>query len=49
MKASAREWLRANGYGDVADMIDEILAEWTVRRKRAAPELVAGPRGPKGR
>ena len=25
---TARQWLRANGYPHVADMIDEILAEW---------------------
>ncbi|MGD9904285.1 MAG: hypothetical protein AB7U83_12545 [Vicinamibacterales bacterium] len=28
MRQTAREWLRANGYDDVADMIDEIMAEW---------------------
>lgn len=27
-KQTAREWLRANGYGDVADMIEEIMKEW---------------------
>ena len=25
---TARQWLRANGYGDVAAIIDEIMAEW---------------------
>jgi len=25
---TAREWLRANGYDDIAIMIDEIMAEW---------------------
>lgn len=24
----AREWLRANGYEDVADLIDEVMEEW---------------------
>lgn len=24
----ARKWLRANGYDDVADLIDEIMKEW---------------------
>lgn len=24
----ARVWLRANGYGDVADLIDEVMEEW---------------------
>jgi len=27
-RQTARQWLRANGYDDVADMIDEIMAEW---------------------
>lgn len=27
-RQTAREWLRANGYGDVADMIEEIMKEW---------------------
>lgn len=25
---TAREWLRANGYDDVADMIEKIMVEW---------------------
>jgi hypothetical protein len=25
---TAREWLRANGYKETAQMIDEIMAEW---------------------
>jgi len=25
---SAREWLRANGYDDVLEIVDEITAEW---------------------
>jgi hypothetical protein len=25
---TAREWLRANGYEETAQMIDEIMAEW---------------------
>ena len=31
---TVREWLRANGYRDVADMIDEILAEWKAKGSR---------------
>lgn len=27
-RQTAREWLRANGYDDVADMIEEIMKEW---------------------
>lgn len=27
-RQSAREWLRANGYGDVAGMIEEIMKDW---------------------
>jgi hypothetical protein len=27
-QASAREWLRTNGYVEIANMIDEIMAEW---------------------
>jgi len=27
----ARLWLRENGYSDVADMIDEIMADWAAR------------------
>ena len=23
-----RKWLRENGYGDVADLIDDVMAEW---------------------
>jgi len=30
---SAREWLRANGYAEVAAMIDEIMAEWKAQGK----------------
>lgn len=25
----ARAWLRSNGYDDVADLIDEIMSEWS--------------------
>lgn len=27
-RQTARQWLRANGYDDVADMIEEIMREW---------------------
>ena len=30
----ARQWLRANGYDDVADMIDEVMSEWRAAGKR---------------
>lgn len=30
---SAREWLRTNGYEEVAAMIDEIMAEWKAQGK----------------
>src|SRR5258708_1653314 len=30
---SAREWLRANGYDEIARMIDEIMAEWKAQGK----------------
>lgn len=29
-----RRWLRANGYGDIADMIDEIMNEWKAAGKK---------------
>lgn len=31
---SARKWLRANGYEDIADMIDDIMSEWRLLGKR---------------
>ena len=30
----ARQWLRANGYDDIADMIDEIISEWQAAGKK---------------
>jgi len=30
---SARDWLRANGYNEVAQMIDDIMAEWKTQGK----------------
>lgn len=27
-RVEARKWLRANGYDDVADQIDEVMADW---------------------
>jgi hypothetical protein len=32
-KETAREWLHANGYEEVARMIDEIMAEWKSKGK----------------
>jgi hypothetical protein len=31
---NARQWLRENGYSDVAAMIDEIMAEWQAQGNR---------------
>jgi len=31
---SAASWLRANGYGDIADLIDEVEGEWLKAGKR---------------
>ena len=31
---NARQWLRANDYDDIADMIDEIMSEWQVTGKK---------------
>jgi hypothetical protein len=30
----ARQWLRVNGYDDIADMIDEVMREWKVSGKK---------------
>lgn len=30
----ARKWLRANGYEEIADLIDEIMAEWRLAGKK---------------
>lgn len=30
----AREWLRANDYSDVADLIDEVINEWQSEGKK---------------
>ena len=41
----AREWLRANGYAHVADMIDQVLAEWRAtgsRQRRSWWQVLAG-------
>jgi hypothetical protein len=42
---TAREWLRANGYEEVAAMIDEILNEWKAAGKATRRnwwEILAG-------
>ena len=31
---NARDWLRANGYGDVANLIDEVINEWQTQGKK---------------
>lgn len=31
---NARQWLRANGYDDIADMIDEVMSEWQAAGKK---------------
>jgi hypothetical protein len=30
----ARQWLRANDYDDVADLIDEVISEWRAEGKK---------------
>lgn len=40
-----RQWLRQNGYKDVSDMIDEIMAEWKKQGKKTRRnwwEVLAG-------
>lgn len=40
-----RQWLRYNGYSNVADMIDEIMAEWRHQGKKTRRnwwEVLAG-------
>jgi hypothetical protein len=42
---TAREWLRANGYEETAQMIDEIMAEWKAQglaTRRDWWEVLAG-------
>lgn len=42
---TARSWLRANGYDDVVDMIDEIMIEWKIsgkKTRRSWWEVLAG-------
>lgn len=42
---NARLWLRTNGYGDIADLIDGIQAEWKANRRRTRRdwwEVLAG-------
>ena len=31
---NTRNWLRTNGYDDVADLIDEVINEWQAQRKK---------------
>lgn len=31
---NARQWLRENGYDDIADMIDEVMNEWRTEGKK---------------
>lgn len=42
---TAREWLRANGYSELAAMIDEIMAEWKAtgnKQRRNWWQVLAG-------
>ena len=42
---SARQWLRSNGYNKIAEMIDEIMAEWKAQGKETRRnwwEVLAG-------
>jgi hypothetical protein len=42
---TAREWLRANGYEETAQMIDEIMAEWKAQglaTRRDWWQIIAG-------
>jgi hypothetical protein len=44
-RVEARKWLRANGYDDVADLIDEVMLEWQnagIRTRRNWWDLLAG-------
>jgi len=44
-EVDARTWLRANGYADVADQIDAVIAQWHAQRKRTRRnwwEILAG-------
>lgn len=48
----ARDWLRENGYDDVADLIDQIQAEWEKEGKRTRRnwwEVLAGGNDGKSR
>ena len=41
----ARVWLRANGYGDIADQIDSVMSRWKAEGKRTRRnwwEILAG-------
>jgi len=46
---TARTWLRENGYHEVADLIDSIIAEWKVQGKATRRNwwdiLAGGPDG----
>lgn len=33
-KVTVRKWLRENNYNDIADMIDDIMMEWSKQGKR---------------
>lgn len=41
----ARKWLRESGYADIADMIDEVMAEWEAKglsTRRSWWQILAG-------
>ncbi len=49
---SCREWLRANGYSHVADLIDEVMEEWRLAGKRTRRDwwvILAGNKRGMGR
>lgn len=49
---TVRQWLRKNGYNDVADLINEIMAEWAKQGKRTRRnwwEVLAGDKNGKPR
>ena len=52
MVISAREWLRANGYSDVADLIDQVMREFEAsgsKERRNWWAILAGGRDGKAR
>ena len=49
---SCREWLRANGYADVAEAVDGVMTEWRLAGKKTRRdwwEILAGDKNGKPR